>query len=57
MKGRLRRTQGVLLCSHLNWTNREREEGWDKRARITTKRKSFLGRERASPGLAIHCGK
>ena len=33
------------------------EEGYDKRARITTREKSSSDRERAPPGLAIHCGK
>ena len=36
--------------------NREYEEGRDKRARITMKKKG-LQVERAPPELEIHCGK
>ena len=40
-----------------NWMHREDKDGWDKRVRITTKKKRSSSRERARPELAIGCDK
>ena len=47
---------GDSLVPLANWTNREREEGCDKRARITTKGKKGSSRERAPPELEVRHG-
>ena len=48
VKHGLGRAQVDLRWNHLNWTNREGSEGWDKMARITTE-KSCSGRQSAAP--------
>ena len=47
---------GCATVPLANWMNRKHEAGWDKRARITTK-KEILQIERVPPRLAMRCGK
>ena len=60
MKDGLGEPEVVLSCAMVplaNWTNKEREEGWDKRTRITMKKKRSSSTKRAPSRLAIRHGK